>query len=84
MLFYYKRYVDDIFSASETKDRVVSFYNYINRQHSNIKFTMETEKNSKLPFLDVLMGNKSNLVISIYRKQTYIGLLTIFFSFTPS
>ena len=43
-LLYYKRYVDDIFAVFETKDHAVSFYNYINRQHSNIKFTMETEK----------------------------------------
>ena len=49
-LFYYKRYVNDIFAVFETKDHAVSFYNYINRQHRNIKFTMETEKNGKLPF----------------------------------
>ena len=49
-LFYYKRYDDYIFAVFETKDQVVSFYNYINRQHRDIKFTMETEKNSKLPF----------------------------------
>ena len=49
-LLYYKRYVDDIFAVFETKGHAVSFDNYINRQHSNIKFTIETEKNSKLPF----------------------------------
>ena len=32
----------------ETKDPAVLFYNYINRKHSNIKFTMETEKKKKL------------------------------------
>ena len=45
---------------------------------------MEAEKNSKLPFLDILVCNKPNLVTSVYRKWTYTGLLTIFFSFTPS
>ena len=45
---------------------------------------METEKNGKLPFLDVLVCNKPNLVTSVYRKPTYTGLLTNFFSFTPS
>ena len=54
-LLYYKRYI-------ETKDHAVSFYNCINRQHSNIKFTTETEEAGKLPFLDVLMCNKPNLV----------------------
>ena len=45
-LLYYKRYVDDIFPVFETRGHAVLFYNYINRQHSNIKFTMEI----KLPF----------------------------------
>ena len=49
-LFYYKRYLDDIFAVFETKDHVVSFYNYINRQHRDIKFTMETEKMVNSPF----------------------------------
>ena len=45
---------------------------------------MEAKKNSKLPFLDILVCNKPNLVTSVYRKPTYTGLLTNFFSFTPS
>ena len=76
-LLYYKRYVDDISAVFETKDHAASFYSYINKQHSNIKFTMETEKNGKLPLLDVLVYSKPNLVTSIYRKPTYTGLLTV-------
>ena len=49
-LLCYKRYVEDIFAVFETKDHVFSFYNYINRQHGNIKLTLEIGKNSKLPF----------------------------------
>ena len=45
---------------------------------------METEKNGKLPFLNVLVSSKPNLITSVYRKPTYTGLLTNFFSFTPS
>ena len=45
---------------------------------------METEKNSQLPFLDVLVGNKPNLVTFAYIKPTYTGLLTNVLSFTPS
>ena len=46
---------------------------------------MDNEKNpDKIPFLDVLVCNKPNLVTSVYRKPTYTGLLTNFFSFTPS
>ena len=51
-LFYCKRCVDDIFAVFETKDHAASFCNYINRQHRNIKFTVETKKKKtgKLPF----------------------------------
>ena len=83
-LFYCKRYVDDIFVVFETEDHAVSFSNYINRQHRNIKLSLETKKPGKLPFLDVLVYKKSNLVLSIFRKQTYTGFLIIFFRFTPS
>ena len=44
-LLCYKSYVNDIFAVFETmKDHAVSFYNYINRQRSDIKFDIETEK----------------------------------------
>ena len=46
---------------------------------------METgNKPGKLPFLDVLLRNKPNLITSVYRKPTWPGLLATFFSFTPS
>ena len=54
-----------------------------NRQHPNIKFTIEKEKNNQLPFLDILNDSFSNkLVTSVYRKRTYTGLLTNCNSFT--
>ena len=83
-LLYYKRYVDDILAGFEAKDHVVSFYNYISRKHSNIKFTMEIEKICKLPFSDISVCDKPNLVTSSFRKPRYKGLLTIVFSFTLS
>ena len=83
-LLYCKRYVDDKFAVFETKDHAVSFYNCISMQHSNIKFTMGTEKKQQTPFLALLECNKPNLITSVYRKPTYPGLLTNFFSFTPS
>ena len=54
-----------------------------NRQHPNIKFTIEKEKSNQLPFLDILNDSSSNkLVTSVYRKRTYTGLLTNCNSFT--
>ena len=44
---------------------------------------MEKESDRCLPFLDVYIDNNSQEVItSIYRKRTFTGLLTNFFSFT--
>ena len=44
---------------------------------------MEKEVDRKLAFLDVLIDISSSSVITrVYRKKTYTGLLTNFFSFT--
>ena len=60
------------------------FFDYINSRHPNIKFTMEKQFNHKLPFLDVLIDNHdpSSSLTRIYRKKTFTGLLTNYFSFT--
>ena len=45
---------------------------------------MEKEANNTLALLDVFINNKdpTNLITSVYRKKTFTGLLTNFFSFT--
>ena len=55
------------------------------RQHPNICFTMETEIDNVLPFLDVLIDNthRSSVVTSTFRKTTFMVLLTNYFSLTP-
>ena len=45
---------------------------------------METEKDNKLHFLDVLVCNNHNLVTSVLRKPTFTHLLVNHFSLTPS
>ena len=45
---------------------------------------METEKDNKFSFLDILVCSKPNLGASVYRKPTYKGLLTYLSSFKPS
>ena len=56
---------------------------YLNSKHKNIKFTMGTEKDKKLPFLDVYLDNSgSKLITRVDRKYTFSGLLTNYFSFT--
>ena len=77
----YKRYVDDTFVIFNSKEKANKFLDYINSRHEKIKFTMETESNNKLPFLDLLIKRTDNKIdIEIYRKPTYTGLGVNFMS----
>ena len=78
----YRRYVDDTFMIFEREEQINLFYEYLNKQHQKIRFTMEKGENNKLPFLDLLLerNNSDQLDISIYRKPTYSGLGTNFLS----
>ena len=72
-----------IFSAFDNSFETKEFFNYINTRHTNIKFTMETEVNKIIPFLDVLIDNSQNIFkTSTYHKSTYSGLLFNYTSFT--
>ena len=62
LAFYYRRYVNDIFSVFENGFEAKEFFNYINTTHSNIKFTVETEVNKIIPFLDILIYNSQNIL----------------------
>ena len=81
----YRRYVDDIFCLFDNENEASLFLVYLNKQHPNIKFTSEPEKNGKLPFLDVNIEKKEGggFLTSIFHKSSYTGLLTNFLSFTP-
>ena len=83
-VLFYKRYVDDIFCMFGKKEDAISFLNYLNTKHPNIKFTLECEENGRLAFLDVLVmkGLNGDLSMTTYRKPSNTGLLTNFLSFT--
>ena len=49
----YRRYVDDCFLLFGTKAQCNVFFEYLNKQHPNIKFTKEVEQDQSLPFLDI-------------------------------
>ena len=77
-------YVDDTFLLFKDKSHVTPFLNYLNDQHINIKFTVDEEKDNKLPFLDVSIERVNNkFQTSVFRKNTFSGLGTSFFSYTP-
>ena len=83
-IFFYKRYVDNIFCIVENGMEANNFLNYLNSKHPSIKFTMESEVNKMLPFLDILISSQEgNFRTSVYRKNTFIGLFMNFRSFTP-
>ncbi|CAF0988144.1 unnamed protein product [Brachionus calyciflorus] len=47
---FWKRYVDDIFATLNIKGNAKNCLDFLNKQHPNIKFTIEHECNKTLPF----------------------------------
>ena len=85
---FYKRYMDDTFVLFANSEKAAHLKNYINSRHPNIQFTMDKEQNCTLPFLDINVARNSTetsttFVTSIYRKPTFSGLGTSFYSFVP-
>ena len=79
------RYVDDTFTLFDSKNTATQFLHYLNSCHANIKFTVEFEENSTIPFLDILIKRHNHTFsTSIYRKKTFTGLYTKWDSFTPN
>ncbi|XP_021918637.1 uncharacterized protein LOC110829329 [Zootermopsis nevadensis] len=68
------RYVDDMFVIWPLgPGKLAEFLNHLNSIHESIQFTMETEKNGHLPFLDIDIHRKpdGSLVHKVYRKSTH-------------
>ena len=84
-VLFYRRYVDDMFCLFHSEQDATAFFDYINSQHPNIRFTFEKEIDHVLPFLDVLIDNTYHgcFVTSTFRKKTFTGLPTNYLSFAP-
>ena len=81
----YKRYVDDCLLLFRSLHHVPLSLEYLNRQHANITFTAEIERDGKLPFFDIdISGSESKFATSVYRKPTFTGLFTNFHCFIPN
>ncbi len=67
----FKRYVDDTFVMGRPKS-LDQFFQVLNEVHPDIKWTMEEEKDGKLPFLDVCVYRKEDGTIStgVHVKET--------------
>ena len=74
---FYLRYVDDILATFDKEQDSLSFLNFLNKMHPNIKF------NHSIVFLDVLISgiNNQNITLQTCHKFPYTGLLLNFKSF---
>ena len=68
----WKHYVDDTFTIL-SRDKVDIFLQHLNSQQPTICFTLETETNNTIPFLDKLVTRDSDgyLSTSVYCQKAY-------------
>ena len=67
---FYRRYVDDIFALFSSPDHADKFKEYLSSKHPNINFSIEKEKDSCLPFLDVnIFRENEKFATNVYRKK---------------
>ena len=79
---FYRRFVDDIFCLFTSSEHVDHFLSYLNSRHGSINFTVETEKEGCLSFLDVKVSRENDqFVTDVYRKPTFSGIFTNYHSF---
>lgn len=74
------KYVDDLFCVV-SECEINTILEVFNNFHPSIKFTMERETNSKLPYLDTLVVRRGeHLAINWYQKPTSSGRIINFHS----
>ena len=80
---FYRRYVDDTFVIFKEQDHATQFLQFVNSLHSNIEFTLESEVDESLPFLDVRVRRDGQFFSTeVFRKKTFSGQGINFYSFT--
>ena len=78
------KYVDDIFAVVK-KSRLQETLQMLNSYHKDVKFTLETEKDGKLPYLDTLAirDNNNKIILDWYQKPSSSGRIINFYSKHP-
>lgn len=71
-IIYWYRYVDDIILLYKGTNRQLDkLHQHLNTRESNIKFTLKTEKDNKINFLDLtIIKDNHKHAFKIYRKPT--------------
>ena len=71
----YFRYVDDTFCVFGSETEAGEFFSHLNSMHPALRFTLEKENNSTLPFLNVLVYKETSAFLTtVYHKCTFTGL----------
>jgi len=78
----YYRYVDDIL-LSTRDEQVLDILKKFNSYHHRLKFTMESEVNHTINFLDLTLYIKNIIVTDWFHKTTFSGRYLSFFSNHP-
>ncbi|XP_036320550.1 uncharacterized protein LOC118735060 [Rhagoletis pomonella] len=77
------KYVDDVFAIVRRND-VEIILKTINKYHEKLQFTMETERNLSIPFLDVrIHREKEKILLNWYSKPISSGRIINFLSAQP-
>ncbi|CAH8857906.1 unnamed protein product [Trichobilharzia szidati] len=81
----YKRYADDTFIICNSDCNLNNILDVFNGCRPAIKFTLEMENESSIHFLDVNLSKRTDgtLKRSIYRKLSWNGQQTNFYSWVP-
>ena len=81
-VLFYRRYVDDIFCMFKTENDYEGFFDFINNQHPNIRFTFEKEHDHVISFLDVLITATPSTfnLTTFYKKLILVYLRTLLVS----
>ena len=81
----YKRYVDDIWCLLDRSHDPITILNEFNATHTNINFTIETESDGQLAFLDVCLKRRPDGTVqrTVFRKATWTDQYMHFKSFVP-
>jgi hypothetical protein len=69
------RYVDDVFAVINDSSVTQTILLFLNAQNQNIKFTIETEKQNRIPLLDTRVTRKDlGFTTTIYHRPTFTGV----------
>lgn len=76
--------MDDAITIMD-KRSINEFHQHLNSINPSIRFTVETEKNNTIPFLDILIMREEDgsLETTVYRKPTHTGRYLNFKSYCP-